>query len=45
MPPGLNPPLLAPPVLCDGAMGTELYAHGGVSFDRCLVELAATVGQ
>ena len=31
--------LLAPPVLCDGAMGTELYARGGVSFDRCLDEL------
>ncbi len=31
--------LLAPPVLCDGAMGTELYARGSISFDRCLDEL------
>ena len=26
-------------VLCDGAMGTELYARGGLCFDRCLDEL------
>ncbi len=27
------------PVLCDGAMGTQLYDRGGVTFDRCLDEL------
>ena len=28
-----------PPILCDGAMGTELYALGGYPFDHCLDEL------
>ena len=27
------------PVLCDGAIGTQLYERGGVTFDRCLDEL------
>jgi len=27
------------PLLCDGAMGTELYRKGRVSFDQCLDEL------
>ncbi|MDP3065009.1 MAG: bifunctional homocysteine S-methyltransferase/methylenetetrahydrofolate reductase [Chloroflexota bacterium] len=30
------------PVLCDGAMGTLLYARGGVPFGRCFDELDLT---
>ncbi len=31
--------LQSTPLLCDGAMGTELYRKGWVSFDQCLDEL------
>ena len=31
-----------PPVLCDGAMGTELYARLGVPMDTCLDQLNLT---
>ena len=31
--------LQSSPLLCDGAMGTELYRKGWVSFDQCLDEL------
>ena len=27
------------PLLCDGAMGTQLYVRGGFGSDRCLDEL------
>ncbi|MBI4299475.1 MAG: bifunctional homocysteine S-methyltransferase/methylenetetrahydrofolate reductase [Chloroflexi bacterium] len=27
------------PILCDGAMGTQLYSRGGIAFDRCFDEL------
>ena len=30
------------PVLCDGAMGTQLYERGGGTFDRRLEELNLT---
>ena len=34
--------LKQPPVLCDGAMGTELYARLGVPMDTCLDQLNLT---
>ncbi len=39
MPEGFIERLRGGPVLCDGAMGTQLYERGGVTFDRCLDEL------
>ena len=34
--------LQGPPILSDGAMGTELYARGASTFERCLDELNLT---
>ncbi|MFQ5934647.1 MAG: bifunctional homocysteine S-methyltransferase/methylenetetrahydrofolate reductase, partial [Dehalococcoidia bacterium] len=39
MPEGFIERLKRGPVLCDGAMGTQLYERGRVTFDRCLDEL------